>query len=204
MLRTVLHAVLAFTASTSLTACVADGQASDREITSAAPDRIVEAMSAAPHGVAQHATIMDRPATPGGEPALLKAGTNGWTCTPSSEAARRAGRANPSCADEHARAWYAAHAARQVPQIERVGLNYKLMGDNGASNVDPFASGPTADNEWVVTGPHVIIFVPNVAELAGLPSDPGTGGPYVMWRDTPYAHIMVPVAAAPSGPAETR
>jgi hypothetical protein len=23
----------------------------------------------------------------------------------------------------------------------------------------------------------------------------GTGGPYVMWGETPYAHIMVPVAA---------
>ena len=31
-------------------------------------------------------------------------------------------------------------------------------------------------------------------KLKGISDDPGTGGPYVMWGDTPYAHIMVPVA----------
>ena len=29
--------------------------------------------------------------------------------------------------------------------------------------------------------------------LAGISDDPSTGGPYVMWKDTDYAHIMVPV-----------
>ena len=29
--------------------------------------------------------------------------------------------------------------------------------------------------------------------LAGLPTHPKQGGPWVMWRDTPYAHIMVPL-----------
>jgi hypothetical protein len=29
--------------------------------------------------------------------------------------------------------------------------------------------------------------------LKGIPSDPDQGGPFVMWGDTPYAHIMVPV-----------
>jgi hypothetical protein len=26
-------------------------------------------------------------------------------------------------------------------------------------------------------------------------TDPWNGGPYVMWKGTPYAHIMVPVDA---------
>jgi hypothetical protein len=31
--------------------------------------------------------------------------------------------------------------------------------------------------------------------LEGITDEPSTGGPYVMWKDTPYAHIMVPVSA---------
>lgn len=194
MLRPMLCVALAWLAS--LTGCVAEGEANTQVNSAATADKIADAMRAAPPAIAQYATIMDRPATPGGEPATLRPGSNGWTCTPSSDAARKAGRPNPSCVDESARAWFAARSARQTPRLETVGLSYRLMGDAGASNIDPFASGPTADNEWGVTGPHIIIFVPNVADLAGFPSDPGSGGPYVMWRGTPYAHVMMPVAAA--------
>ena len=31
----------------------------------------------------------------------------------------------------------------------------------------------------------------------GLSTDPHNGGPYVMWKGTPYAHIMIPVADRP-------
>ncbi len=30
--------------------------------------------------------------------------------------------------------------------------------------------------------------------LKGITDDPTPVGPYVMWGDTPYAHIMIPVA----------
>src|SRR5262245_12579568 len=33
------------------------------------------------------------------------------------------------------------------------------------------------------------------------PTDPKTGGPWVMWKGTRYAHVMVPVAAMPKQPA---
>jgi hypothetical protein len=36
--------------------------------------------------------------------------------------------------------------------------------------------------------------VPDPALLEGIPTDPATGGPYVMWKGTPYQHVMVPVA----------
>ena len=32
------------------------------------------------------------------------------------------------------------------------------------------------------------------ALLEGISTDPQNGGPYVMWKGTPYAHVMVPVA----------
>lgn len=71
---------------------------------------------------------------------------------------------------------------------------YMLAGDGGASNIDPFAKGPTADNQWIVEGPHLMIIVPDAAALGAIPTDPKNGGPYVMWKGTPYAHIMVPTA----------
>jgi hypothetical protein len=38
-----------------------------------------------------------------------------------------------------------------------------------------------------------MIVVPDAAALEGLPTHPDDGGPWVMYRDTPYAHIMVPI-----------
>jgi hypothetical protein len=58
-----------------------------------------------------------------------------------------------------------------------------LAGDEGASNIDPFAEGPTDDNEWVVEGPHLMIIVPPEL-LEGFPTDPDNGGPYVILTGT--------------------
>jgi hypothetical protein len=69
-----------------------------------------------------------------------------------------------------------------------------LAGDEGASNIDPFAEGPTDDNQWIKEGPHLMLIVPDAAALETIPTDPKVGGPYVMWKGTPYAHVMVPVA----------
>ena len=62
------------------------------------------------------------------------------------------------------------------------------------SNTDPYATKPTANNDWVKTGPHLMI-VGSKEILAGHPSGPkpDTSVPYVMWAGTPYAHLMVPV-----------
>ena len=39
-----------------------------------------------------------------------------------------------------------------------------------------------------------MILVPDVKMLEGISSDPSTGAPFVMWRGTDLAHMMVPVA----------
>ena len=36
------------------------------------------------------------------------------------------------------------------------------------------------------------------AALDAFPTDPQAGGPYVMWKGTPYAHIMVPIGERPA------
>ena len=43
-----------------------------------------------------------------------------------------------------------------------------------------------------------MIIVPDGQDLEGLPTSLDTDGPYVMWRGTPYEHIMLPVDERPA------
>lgn len=98
------------------------------------------------------------------------------------------------CLDEPWLEWVDAWVNRRVPSVTRMGFGYMLRGDSPASNTDPFATGPTADNEWIEHAvPHLMIVFPTTEALEGLTSDHTNGGPWVMWRDTPYAHVMVPM-----------
>jgi hypothetical protein len=152
----------------------------------AADDRqtmINDAMSAAPDAIARKATIMDWAGN------TLRAGTNGYTCFPTPPNLK--GKA-PMCLDGPWMAWADAWMNKKPFKASGVGTAYMLAGDGGASNIDPYATGPTADNQWVVEGPHLMIIVPDAATLEAIPTDPKNGGPYVMWKGTPYVHIMVP------------
>ena len=60
------------------------------------------------------------------------------------------------------------------------------------------ATKATPDNNWVVSPPHLMILPTDASQLEALPTDPKTGGPWVMWKGTKYAHIMVPTAAMPT------
>jgi hypothetical protein len=68
-----------------------------------------------------------------------------------------------------------------------------------ASNTDPYAQKPDANNNWVETGPHVML-VGAKGMIEGYPraAKPDTSQPYVMWPDTPYEHLMIPVQAVPA------
>lgn len=100
------------------------------------------------------------------------------------------------CVDGEFMEWAQAYMTRGTPAASGIGLAYMLAGDAGASNTDPFATGPSPDNDWVETGPHVMLTVPDPALLDAIPADPSTGGPYVMWKGTPYAHVMMPVSTS--------
>jgi hypothetical protein len=144
---------------------------------------VANALSAAPTSIAENATVMD---WAGNE---LREGTNGWVCFPDPPGMEAAS----MCLDAPWQAWAGAWQNREPVAIDRAGIAYMLMGDAGASNIDPHAAGPTADNEWVRSGPHLMLIVPNPAALEGIPTDPENGGPWVMWKGTPYAHVMIPV-----------
>lgn len=156
--------------------------------------KMQNAMSAAPPAIGEHATIMDWPATPTGQPTQLRAGTNGWTCfpdmtnTPSND---------PMCLDGEFMKWAQAWMTHTTPHLSKVGLSYMLQGSADADNNDPFKMQPDSGKSWVITGPHVMIAPLNPSQLAGMSTDPNNGGPYVMFPGTPYAHVMMPVTIAP-------
>jgi len=169
--------------------------------------KITNAMSAAPAGVGKAATIMDWPATPDGKPRQLRAGTNGWVCFPNSPSEFKGASVNdPMCMDKQWQGWADAWMAKKTPTVTGTGVAYMLKGDRGASNTDPFATGPTATNNWVTSPPHIMVLYPDVKSLDPFSTDPKNGGPWVMWKGTPYAHLMVPVsgtiAATMSAPAK--
>ncbi len=153
--------------------------------------KIVNATSAAPASISQNATVMDWPAQPGAEMKALRQGTNGWTCMP--DVPHTPGN-DPMCLDDAFVAWAGAWMSKTKPDIKKTGFGYMLQGGTDASNTDPYATEPKPGDSWVKSGPHVMVVVPHPSTLEGGPTDPYTGGPWVMWKGTPYAHVMVPVS----------
>jgi hypothetical protein len=160
-----------------------------------ASQKIAEAPSAAPTEISKNATIMDWPEKAGGQPQELRKGTNDWVCFPSSPTEfGAASQQDPMCLDKQWQGWGDAWMNKKPPNVTGTGIAYMLKGDKGASNKDPFATGPTPDNEWVVSPSHIMVLFPDPKMLDAFPTDPKSGGPWVMWKGTPYAHLMVPVA----------
>lgn len=164
----------------------------------AVEEALRSAVSAAPHSVTADATIVGSTMPPSESAAgqdVLREGSNGWVCMPDNPDVPGD---SPACVDEPWRAFLEAFlAGEEPPELDRIGISYMLRGDFPVSNTDPTATGPTSDNEWIAdSGPHVMIVVPDPSILEGLPTSPGDG-PWVMWPDTPYAHIMVPVPGMP-------
>jgi hypothetical protein len=149
-------------------------------------DKIARAMSAAPATISMEAAIVDSDGT------VLREGSNGWTCLPDTMPGDHA----PMCNDA---VWMnlmgmMMGGAEYVP--DRIGISYMLQGEPegaGVSNSNPAHPDPQSADDYVETGPHLMIVVPR-AMLEGITNDPNVGGPYVMWGETPFAHIMVPVA----------
>jgi len=151
-------------------------------------DKIESALSAAPQEMAENAKVMDMQGN------VLREGTGEYTCFPDEGA-------GPMCLDAEWLTWADAWMNKKEDyKTTQFGLAYMLAGDTGASNIDPFATEKTADNQWVVEGPHVMILVPDPALLESITDDPNAGGPYVMWKGTPYQHIMMPTGPRPEQP----
>ena len=144
---------------------------------------IAQAESAGPPSVTKDATIKS------GEGKVLRAGSNGWTCYPQQAII------GPMCNRPQWDELLDAMLNKKPIDVKEFSVSYMLAGEGealGVSNKDPYATKPTDDNDWVKEGPHVMITVPDPAILEGMSTDP-SDPVYVMWKGTPYAHIMVKI-----------
>jgi hypothetical protein len=151
---------------------------------------IKNALSAAPKAVAKDATViaMDDKM----QMRTLRKGKNNFTCMPDNP---KSPGNDPMCLDAGGMEWAKAWMSKEKPPAGVVGFGYMLRGGSDASNTDPHAEGPAKGAKWVDTGPHVMIF--NVGDAGKTyprqGNDPDTKAPYVMWPDTPWEHLMIPV-----------
>ena len=185
-----------FTGLLVLAALAAIGAApakSSSKKSAAAPtdaELIASAMKAAPMSISKNATIVAMEA--GGAMRTIRKGTNAFTCMPDNPTTPGP---DPMCLDANAMAWAGAWMGHQAPPTGKVGFMYMLAGGTDASNTDPYATKPAANNHWIKTGPHIMIVGADASFYDTYPksADPDTSAPYIMWAGTPYQHLMAPV-----------
>lgn len=143
-----------------------------------------QALSAGPKAIAKEAGVVRMEAD--GKMKTLRESKNGFTCMVMA--------GNKMCNDANSMEFFGAMMKGEKP-TEKVGISYMLTGDQGASNTDPKATKKTADNHWVVTGPHIMV-TGTAAKSLGYPetADADPSKPFMMWAGTPYEHAMVPLA----------
>ena len=151
---------------------------------------IASAMTAAPAKVSKGATIVAMEAD--GKMRTIRQGTNDFTCMPDNPATPGP---DPMCMDKNAMDWVHAWIAHKPPVPGKIGFMYMLAGGTDASNTDPYATKPDAKNNWIKTGPHVMIVGAdaNFYDMYPKAAKPDTSVPYVMFPGTPYQHLMAPV-----------
>jgi hypothetical protein len=106
------------------------------------------ARSAAPAAISAASTIVV-------DGKVVVEGTNGWDCMPDNGA--------PSCNDATWMEAMGAMATKSNFQADRIGISYMLLGEptgGGVSNSDPFHPEPRSAEDYVETGPHLMIIVP--------------------------------------------
>ena len=147
-------------------------------------DLVAYAQAAAPAKVGADATIVI-------DGAVAVEGNNGWTCLPDTMPGDRA----PICIDDVWAEMMTAVGSQAPYEASRIGISYMLQGEppgSGVSNSDPYNADHMNADDYVETGPHLMVIAPKEM-IAHITDDPSSGGPFVMWRDTDYAHIMIPV-----------
>jgi len=146
---------------------------------------ITSAESAGPVAVTADATIKASDGT------VLRKGSSSYTCYPQQDII------GPMCNEPVWDTLLDAMLNKKNFKPNKFSVSYMLAGEGsalGVSNSDPHATEPGKSKDWVKEGPHLMIVVPDRAMLEGLSTNPNDPV-YVMWKDTPYAHIMVKIAA---------
>ena len=81
--------------------------------------------------------------------------------------------------------------------MDRDTFVFMLHGDNGYDNTNPavHAQADSAPENWIESGPHLMLMPKDPTTLAAFTDDfhTGNGSPFVMFRGSPFAHLMIPM-----------
>ncbi len=146
------------------------------------------ARSAAPPHISDNASI----AVMGkdGKLRTIKQGTNEFTCFPDLSGQEAP---DPACADRAGTQWITSFINKEEkPANTEPGVAYMGQGGwhfekDGKAVIDPATPGA----ERMKEPPHWMLLWPIAPETSAMPDEPGSFGTYVMYPDTPYAHLMV-------------
>ena len=149
--------------------------------------------SAAPAYIGDNATII------GASGKVLRKGTNGWRCEPfmpmPEGGFKSAHETAAACSDKNAVAWAKAYKANKRPDLEADGWIWMLHGDLGVDNFTPYTDGQknAGHKHFIESGAHMMLMPKDPKSLDGQSTDYTNGGPYVMFKGTPYVHLMIPL-----------
>ena len=146
-------------------------------------DKIKRALSAAPPEIAKDAKVVDFGDQ--GNMMVLRDSTNGFTCFPGTPGV--VGDV-AMCADGPSMQWLndiTSHKPK--PTNPEPGVIYMLAGGTDWSATDPNAKSGTPIRE----PPHWMIMWPFDPKTSGLPTTAKQTGTWIMWANTPWAHLMI-------------
>ena len=149
--------------------------------------------SAAPAFIGKHATVI------GASGKVLRKGTNGWRCEPfmpmPKDGFKHPHETAAACSDKNAVAWANAYKSNNKPELEGDGWIWMIHGDLGVDNFKPYTDGQkdAGHKHFIESGAHMMLMPKDPSSLDGQTTDYTTGAPYVMFKGTPYVHLMIPL-----------
>ena len=88
-------------------------------------EKVADALRAAPGFITKDATLLDWPATPGGEYRVLRKGSSQWTCLPGIPGLPHD---EPGCFDQVFLQFIKDSIAGRTPKVRNVGISYMYDG----------------------------------------------------------------------------
>ena len=149
--------------------------------------------SAAPAFIGKHATVI------GASGKVLREGSNGWRCEPfmpmPKDGFKHPHETAAACSDKNAVAWANAYKSNNKPELEGDGWIWMIHGDLGVDNFKPYTDGQkdAGHKHFIESGAHMMLMPKDPSSLDGQTTDYTTGAPYVMFKGTPYVHLMIPL-----------
>ena len=132
---------------------------------------------------------------------ILRQGFNNWTAMPANPRgpSRSDGtwisshEASSVCFDNEGLKWMQAYGSASPVTSGRDSIIYMLQGDMGEDNLKPGVLDEinANANNWIESGPHVMLMPKSVSTLDTYTTDFNLGEPYVMFNGDDYAHVMV-------------